>query len=365
VTRRNMALVTPDPDDNDDADEMGFVARDRAAWDTTEQVGEAVADLDRSPSDFLRFPYPSLDAITGGLAQGDIWFVAAFSGRGKTTLLTSIVDEYIAQGRTVYFMGLESKANEIRTHLACRELTRRYYDSQGREGVKVDGGDVLSGALQHLHEWAHTRRELVKAIEMQSTPEMRTRLVIDPARFVNEAGLRTSCKRASKLKSALMVIDHIDHIGGESGGAASFEESVRACNAALDAAQEYGMRMLVATQLNNQGVRADPLAGFRPPQPHHVYLGPQKRMIATGMLGLYRPMRAGLDADTMSAAKRGDADIATVLEPNTMGVVCMKNRKQGRHEGKKISLGVTHGRVHEIAEKDRYVTSYDAQGRRV
>jgi hypothetical protein len=205
----------------------------------------------------------------------------------------------------------------------------------------------------------------VAAVETQMQPAMRERLVIDGARFVNEAGLRASCRRASKLKAGLMVIDHIDHIGGESGGAASFEESVRACNAALDAAQEYGMRMLVATQLNNQGVRADPLAGFRPPQPHHVYLGPQKRMIATGMLGLYRPMRAGLDPDTIKAAKDGTADLSTVLEPHVMGVMCMKNRKQGRHEGKRISLGVTHGRVHEILERDRYATSYDARGQRV
>ncbi len=366
------------PREPEEEDEVGAAnqARKDVIWQAGDQVEDAVAELDRESSDYLRMPYPTLDAIVGGMAPGDIWFVAAFSGRGKTTLLTSIVDEYIAAGRTVYFMGLESRPNEIRTHLACRELTRQWYASScrceygvhgsdcTRDGVKVDGGDVLSGALLEQHEWPATRRALVEAIRKQGEKPMQRRLIIDGSRFVTDAALRQSCKKAAYLDTDLMVIDHIDHIGGESGGAASFEESVRACNTALSAAQEYGMRMLVATQLNNQGVRSDPLAGFRPPQPHHVYLGPQKRMIATGMLGLYRPMRPNLTADEISAAKAGE-DPSNVLMPNSMGVVCMKNRKQGRHEGKKITLGVEHGRVYEIPERDKYKTTFDGQGRSV
>jgi hypothetical protein len=265
----------------------------------------------------------------------------------------------------VYFMGLESRPNEIRTHLACRELTRRWHASNGQDGCAVDGGDVLSGALQDTHEWAAIRKQLVASVHQQSEKPLRERLIVDGARFVNESALVASCKKASYLQTSLMVIDHIDHIGGESGGAASFEESVRACNAALYAAQEYGMRMLVATQLNNQGVRADPLAGYRPPQPHHVYLGPQKRMIASGMLGLYRPMRTDLTPDEIKAAREDRADVSKVLEPNTMGVIAMKNRKQGRHEGKRVSLGVEHGRVFEITERDRYATSYQSTGPRL
>jgi hypothetical protein len=363
MTRPRMAIVPPD----DEPDEFMSpqIARAEAAGETADQVGVTRADLYRESEDFLRLPYPALDAVVGGLAPSDIWFVAAFSGRGKTTLLTSVVDEYIGAGRNVYLMGLESQPNEIRTHLACRELTRRWYASNGQDGARVDGGDVLSGALQDRAEWPALRRLLVAAVEAQAERPMRDRLTVDGARFVTAAGLRDACRRAANLEADVMVIDHIDHIGGESGGSASFEESVRACNAALSAAQEYGIRMLVATQLNNQGVRADPLAGFRPPQPHHVYLGPQKRMIASGMLGLYRPMKQGITPDEIKAARDDRVDLSTVLEPNTMGVVVMKNRKQGRNEGKRVSLGVEHGRVYEIAERDRYATSYQSNGPRV
>jgi hypothetical protein len=362
MTRPYMAIVPPD--DEQDEYLSAEVARNDAHAATIDQVNDTLADLDRESDDFLRLPYPALDAVVGGLAPSDIWFVAAFSGRGKSTLLTSIVDEYLAAERRVYLMGLESQPNEIRTHLACRELTRRWYASDGRDGAKVDGGDVLSGALQGRDDWHLLRRKLVEVVHAQSERPMRDRLTVDGARFVTAKGLRDACARAAHLGADVMVIDHIDHIGGESGGSASFEESVRACNAALSAAQEYGIRMLVATQLNNQGVRADPLAGFRPPQPHHVYLGPQKRMIASGMLGLYRPMKQGITPDEIKAARDDRVDYASLLEPNTMGVVVMKHRKQGRNEGKRISLGVEHGRVHEIDERHKYATSYETRGYR-
>jgi hypothetical protein len=364
MIRARMAIVPPDHDEQDEF-MSAQTARTDALIDTTDQVGATIADLNREASDFLRLPYPALNAVVGGMAESDIWFIAAFSGRGKTTLLTSIVDEYVAQGRNVYLMGLESKPNEIRTHLACRELTRRWFASNGQDGARVDGGDVLSGELQDRADWPALRKLLEATVRTQMALPMRERLTVDGARFVTANGLRAACQRAAYLDADVVVIDHIDHIGGENGGAASFEESVRACNAALDAAHEYGIRMLVATQLNNQGVRSDPLAGFRPPQPHHVYLGPQKRMIASGMLGLYRPLKQGITPDELKAAKDDKADYSVILEPNTMGVVCMKNRKQGRHEGKKIALGVEHGRVHEISERDRYATAYDARGNRV
>jgi hypothetical protein len=361
MARPRVALVPPE--EPDEFMSAHLARRDQNSV-VADQVGDTLAGLNRCTDDFLRLPYPALDAVVGGLAESDIWFMAAFSGRGKTTLLTSIVDEYVAAGRNVYLMGLESQPNEIRTHLACRELTRRWYASAGQDGARVDGGDVLSGAIQDQPEWPALRKMLVAAVQSQAERPMRERLTVDGARFVSAEGLRLACRRAAHLDADVMVIDHIDHIGGETGGSASFEESVRACNAALAAAHEYGIRMLVATQLNNQGVRSDPLAGFRPPQPHHVYLGPQKRMVATGMLGLYRPLKQGITPDELKAAKEDRADFSTILEPNTMGVVCMKNRKQGRHEGKRIALGVEHGRVYEIAERDKYITTYQSNGPR-
>jgi hypothetical protein len=115
--------------------------------------------------------------------------------------------------------------------------------------------------------------------------------------------------------------------------------------------------MLVATQLNNEVVRGNVMAQYHPPQPHHVYLGGQKRQIAAGMLGLYRPLKTGVTKDELTDVKEGRADVTSILEPNTMGVSIMKHRKYGRFEGSKLTLGVEKGRVCEITERDRHRTS--------
>jgi long-subunit fatty acid transport protein len=67
----------------------------------------------------------------------------------------------------------------------------------------------------------------------------------------------------------------------------------------------------------------------------------------------------------LADVKEGRAEVTSILEPNTMGVVVMKHRKYGRFEGSKVALGVEKGRVFEIPERDRYATAYDARGQRV
>lgn len=318
-----------------------------------DQVGEALADIDRDSDAFLRLPFPSLDAVVRGIAPSDIWFVAAFSGRGKTTLLTSLVQWLIDSERVVYYMGLESRASEIRTHIACKQ-----------PGIDLDPGDVLSGELLSRPDWDATRVKLKAAVRAQSELPLKRQLHINGDEFIDAPRLTLALEEAADLHADVVIIDHIDHVTSFDGGS-QWEQSVKACHAALTSAKRYGLRMLVATQLNNEVVRGNVMAQYHPPQPHHVYLGGQKRQIAAGMLGLYRPLKVGVTKDELAAVKDGIAEVTSILEPNTMGVVVMKHRKYGRFEGSKVALGVEKGRVYEIAERDRYVTSYDSRGPRV
>lgn len=322
--------------------------------DTAEQVGEALAGLDLDASAYLRLPFPSLDAVVRGIAPGDIWFVAAFSGRGKTTLLTSLVQWLMDSGRTVYYMGLESRPSEIRTHIACK-----------RPDIDLDPGDVLSGELAAHHpHWPTIRRALVTAIEQQRERPTRDRLFVNGDEFIDAPRLALALEEAADVHADVVIIDHIDHVTSFDG-TGLWEQSVKACHTVLQSAQKYGLRMLVATQLNNEAVRGNILAQYHPPQPHHIYLGGQKRMIAAGMLGLYRPLKAGVTKEELSDVRDDKASVTTILEPNTMGIVVMKHRKYGRFEGAKVALGVERGNVVEIAERDRYVTDSQTRGPRV
>src|SRR4051812_18860959 len=84
------------------------------------QGEESEKNLSRAPSDYLHFPWPTLDQAVGGIAPGQIWFVGAFSGHGKTTFAMSALDEWFNQGKRIFYMGLESRPSVLRTQWACQ-----------------------------------------------------------------------------------------------------------------------------------------------------------------------------------------------------------------------------------------------------
>ncbi len=96
--------------------------RERAARVAASQTKSAIRLLDRTAADFMRMPWVALDSIVGGMAAGDIWFLGGFSGDGKTTALTSAVDCWYEGGKRIYYLGLESRPNILKTHWACKRL---------------------------------------------------------------------------------------------------------------------------------------------------------------------------------------------------------------------------------------------------
>lgn len=304
-----------------------------AAADTFDQATDAKEAVLRPVDTFLRLPYVALDQLVGGIAPGDVWFVGGFSGNGKTTLLLSVVLALLTRGRTVYYVGLETRPHTLRTQLACLRLG-------------YDVGDVLSGASRHWPDWSVARAALIADLEVQRSLGPGYRCIIDGRPFLDAAGLMGACQDAALRSADLFVIDHVDHVGGHGN---AFETSRAVVQTILQEAQRTGLRMLVATQFNNEAAKTDRLAPYLPPQPHHVYMGAHKRMIATGMLGLYRPIDPVVQPEDLAAVRAGKLEPFKILLKHTMGVVCMKHRNYGSREGQKAALGVQRGRI--VAEE--------------
>jgi len=287
--------------------------------------------------------------MVGGIAPGDVWFLASFSGNGKTSLLMSLVLRLLGAGRTVFYMGLESRPHILRTHLACLRLG-------------LDVGDVLSGAARAWPNWDEKRAELLADLEYQRLRLEGWRMIVDGRPAIDAGGVGPALREAALHAADLVVIDHIDHLQlGESGSV--YEQSRRVTHEILRLTQEYRLRLLIATQLNNEAARGDRLAVYQAPQPQHVFMGAHKRMIATGMLGLFRPLRGGLTKEDVAAVRSGAAEAKTILEPQTMGVVCMKHRYYGHRETARCMLRIERGRVDDMAERDQYSAAY-GHGRR-
>lgn len=331
----------------------------------TDQVCDALDLIDRPAAAFLRWTFPELDALTGGMAPGDVWFVCAFSGNGKTTFLSSAIDGWFEQGKKIYVLPLETQPDVFRTYWACQRLGIHPGDVLSGEMAKQLAGEHGPTAQLRARE-AHRliRDELHRHVE----GAMRDRVMVKRVQAINTARLRLAVAEAAEWGADVVVVDHIDHIAG-GDGSNLHAESVAVNHAALELAQQFGVILLCASQLNNASMAGgrDRLAQYGPPQPNHVFMGGHKRQIATGMIGLHRKLRDRTDDEDVKAykaaihdARTGDAEPHTVLEAGIMGATAMKLRNYGQRENQRVYLGVEHGRVTPLATRDRYRTSYDA-----
>jgi len=283
------------------------------------------------------------------MAPGNVWFVCAASGGGKTTFVASVIDLWRLAGKKVYVMPLETRPHEFRTYLACMS-------------AGIHPGDALSGNLRSLPD-GEAKRAVLKSELMSQTHEPYVdRVMLSSQRAINLAGLTNGLKEAKSFGADVVIVDHIDHIAG-GNGSNLYAEAQAVNNGAMVMAQDNDLLLIFTSQLNMSASKGDYLAKYLPPRTEHVAFGTLKQRNATGMIGLFRPLRGRRPDETdddfvkaLRAARSGTGDVTDALEPNTMGVVYMKARNYGVREGKKIYLEVRHGRVYSMDEKDKYTT---------
>lgn len=327
MTRPPVALMPPDDDDEE--------SKPLHPLDEALRQGEESDDtISRLPDKFLHFPWGVLDDLVGGIAPGEVWFVGAYSGHGKTTFLMSALDQWFNKGKRLYYMGLESKPSTLRTQWACQRLG-------------INAGDVLSGKLAcEAADWPFTRKKIVAELERQSAGDNSSRIYFSPEKFVDAHRLRLAYEQAAELGSDAVVIDHVDHLEGSSGSL--YENSVQMHKVMLDAGQRTGVRTIAATQFNNDMIRGNRLGMHMPPAPTAVYMGSHKRMIGSGMLGLYKPLKNDITPEEMRKFARGELEPQDVVERGTMACLLMKHRLFGEREGRRVLLQVERGKVEDF-----------------
>ena len=308
------------------------------------QVAASMAELDRHADTYVRWPWPSLDALYGGMAPGTLHYVVGFSGIGKSTFIASAIAKWADAGRKVHVMPLEVRPDMFRTYMACQSLS-------------IDPGLVMSGDYKRRPDAADIQAKVEAALLAQCKEPFLSRVTVHGVPDVSVGALTQAVTHATEQQGEILVIDHVDHLEGAAKGRSLYESSVEVNRAALKLAQRSEL-VIVAMSQANQGALAnsqDHLAKYQPLKDNHVLNGGHKRQIAHGMLGLYRPVldapEGGTEADyeawkeTISLARRGEREPGTALEPMTMGVNLMKSRTYGSREGQRIALAWSNGRV--------------------
>ena len=291
------------------------------------------------PASLIRWPFRAIDEMAGVLVPRRLYYVAAFAGNGKTSFLSACYAKWIADGFRVTYLPLESDPLETVTRVAC-----------ARAGVNPD--DALSMRLRIAEaegrEWAvRQRAELMVAFRvLLEDQELWELFRIDPTMTLSPKRMKTLAKVVAEMDSDILLVDHIDNSEADEGEAApEIAVSNQLQQLGLEIARTLGIPVVFATQLNSTKTHGDRLAHYRPPVPDWLYNKGKKEQLAAVCLGLFRPLRDGLDEEVLAAAKAGLAPAATVAKPNTMGVNLMKGRYSGDRKDAVVELAYHRGRL--------------------
>ena len=317
------------------------------------QVQDALRSMARPATDFLRWPWADLDAMTGGMGPGTTHYVVGFSGMGKTTFICSALDRWAKAGIGIDVLPLELKPDTFRAYMAC-------------QAAGIDPGLMMSGDYKLLPNADDLFKQARAALIEQKA---RQAIRVHEAAFVDVEKLEAACSDAQIRGAQVVVVDHIDHVSAE--GKSDIQISHAVNKAAFRIAKEYNLVLILMSQANNDALKVnnDHLAKFQPLRETSVWMGALKRQVCTSMLGLFRPVRAPLPGETpdeyklaMHKAKSGEEPPGSMLIPQRAGLNLMKSRNYGAREGQRVQLAVRHGYYDDLNDSERLDTQARTHG---
>jgi hypothetical protein len=312
-----------------------------------QQFVEATYRLHEDSSTFPRYPWRDLATLAGPMCPEDLILVAARTGGGKSLFLQNLFDSLIMSGLHGLYIGLEQGPDILRIKWACLRQ-----DIQPR--LVLAPGDAFGSPL-----WQDATTRVQQDLAWQKSDDIRRRAHFATTRRINAAGLKRWTLWAIDHGCQFVIVDHIDRIA-HGDGKNAFHEMSETVRLAKELAVEHRIVMLAASQM---GRPADAAEQFMPPSLHALRGGGTKEEESDTVLGVYRPMKAGVTDGELKAVRQGIRDRETITAPNTMAVMVLKHRLDGPAAGKVASLFVRHQRVLDMREADRYSTNSRDVGR--
>lgn len=212
-----------------------WTSGERAIW-TAPEVGREYRDIlqkriDGDP-EYIGWPIglPSFDKEMR-YRPGNIWLVMASTGTGKSAFLQTL--QRRAKPHTFYF-----SAEMSRTQIVDRLLSAE---------ANVDSLKIARGALD-----ADERRKVYEALERFEKSDM---ALTDNVRTTK--GIE-NILRIARVRFATKIA-YIDYVGllAERGGESRYEKMTVVAHDLQRIAQETGVHLVIATQVNRKGARAE------------------------------------------------------------------------------------------------------------
>jgi len=311
-------------------------------------IGDAVADLRRPASELIDWSLPEITDLAGYLLPGTVTYACAFPKGGKTTFLSNQMAHWDRTGRRVWAMPTESRPKGLVTRLACFRVGVAPDEAMSRRlRVRADAGDT--DAEQQLRALFSEFDRMLAGVEADGC-----NYAIEPSPRLTRTTFRRSCQAAAEGGYELVVVDHVDHIGGDPGtGESGYAASEAVQHDALEFAETFDIAVLLMSQFNTR-IAKDPLAMFKRPQTDWLWMKGVKDQVATTMFGLYRPMAPDLEDSLVQRVRTGDEEPWKIALPNTMGLADMASRFGGSKIGRTTHIQYDHGILRSLPASDAF-----------
>lgn len=195
------------------------------------------------PIDALAVPHRTPMSVTGGMRPGDLWYVAARLGQGKTWTLLTYAAEALLDGRSVMLYSLEmsKKQIEVRMHVILA-------NALGLTPNHIQMRDQIFPRERY--------QEILERVDEQVPGVLH---IYEGSAKVTPALVAATCKDYD-----LSVIDYVGLMSANNGAAGVDDWRLAAgiSNQLKAAAKANNTRILAASQINRSG----DTAGWKPPK---------------------------------------------------------------------------------------------------
>lgn len=192
------------------------------------------------PLNGVEMPYRTLQRHTGGIKPGNLWYLAARPGQGKTAHLCSIATKAVLDGCRVMFYSLEMSEMEVRARFHA--ALARHFGVQG----------ITMSEIRERRVDMHTYKQFISELDdrLDGCLDIHTPKdgPVSPAVVATKAD-----------EYQLNIVDYIGLMRADSGSAAveDWRTAALISNRLKEIAAAQGTGMLVASQINREGETGD------------------------------------------------------------------------------------------------------------
>jgi archaellum biogenesis ATPase FlaH len=270
--------------------------------------------------------------LTGRFAPGEIIFIGAREGSGKSLLCQNLHDDLGEQEVPTLYIGTEQDVEVLKIKHACMRA-----GVKPRLMLKPDAVDISS------IEYKRALDAVQEELQWLKSPPQSHLMLFANSEYVNQKELAGWINGGvKKYDIRCVIVDHIDQVS-HGNGQNAVAELTGTVQLLHNLARRHAMPIVIASQLKRY---VDPLKRFAPPEASDFAGTAGKERIASLMLGLWRPLRTDLPVkelrELMHNAKHGGTAEDRIYVPDTMGVRLLKDRL-GTAPGQQTMLHVGRG----------------------